>query len=363
MEGQAGANRRCADDRNQTLMKKLASVFICILLGHAAYGQLIKGSVLDAGDQSTIPYASVYFNGTMVGTASDAEGNFQLDITKYASKPLIIRAIGYKSFTLTLIPDKKYYTISLTPSLYELEEASVHSKSLVRKRKAYLRLFKSEFLGSTGHERYCEILNEDDISFNYGSDKDEVKAYASKPIVVYNGSLGYLITYYLDEFSYDKRKDVVTFRGDIVFKEDLAIKDMEKASLYHKRREQVYLGSCMHFFRALWANKLANNGFALHRSSEEPASESFPNMYTVEEAINYKDVVFEDSRKNKYLLNAGRMAITHMSESSTITFLKSKVLFEQNGFFDPSAIRWDGQMAKQRLADMLPYEYTLSSYR
>jgi hypothetical protein len=156
---------------------------------------------------------------------------------------------------------------------------------------------------------------------------------------------------------------VVTFRGDIIFKEDLALRDTAKASLYLKRREQAYVGSCMHFFRALWANKLADNGFSIHHSSEEPGAASFPGTYTVEAAIQLKDIVFEDSRKNKYLLNAGRMAITHMSESSTITFLKSKILFEQNGFFDPSAVRWDGHMAMQRVADMLPYEYSLGSYR
>ncbi|TFH20467.1 MAG: carboxypeptidase-like regulatory domain-containing protein [Bacteroidia bacterium] len=73
-------------------MKKLASICMYLLLGHAAYSQLIKGKIYDNQVQSTVPYASVYFSGTMVGTASDADGNFQLDITKYKSNPLIIRA-------------------------------------------------------------------------------------------------------------------------------------------------------------------------------------------------------------------------------------------------------------------------------
>jgi len=339
-------------------MKKLASICISLFLGHAAYSQIIKGKIYDDQDQSTIPYASVYFSGTMVGTASDADGNFQLDITKYKLKPLIIRAIGFETYTLKIIPGKDPYKIYLTPSLYEIEEVSVATKSLARKRKAYLRLFKSEFLGKTGNERYCEILNESDISFNYGSDKDIVKAFASEPIVVYNGSLGYLITYYLDEFSYDKKRDVVTFRGDIVFKEDLALKNSDMRTTYHKKRELAYSGSCMHFFRALWADNLEANGFSVNRSSNEQSSDAFPAMYTVDEDVRYMDMVIQDNRNNKYLMYSENLAITHMSQSSRITLLKSKVVFEQNGFFDPSAIRWDGQMATQRVADMLPYEYS-----
>jgi len=339
-------------------MKRLASICISILLGYTAYGQIIKGIIYDNQDQSTVPYASVYFSGTMVGTASDPEGNFELDITKYASKPLIIRAIGYEVHTLKLLPGKDAYKISLKPSLYEIEEVSVATKSLARKRKAYLRLFKSQFLGSTGNERNCEILNESDISFNYGSDKDIVKAYALEPIVVYNGALGYLITYYLDEFSYNKRRDVVVFRGDIVFKEDLALKDSELRMAYYKKREQAYFGSCMHFFRALWVDNLQANGFSVNRSSKEQSSETFSAIYTVDENIRYTDIVIQDNRNNKYLMYSENLAITHMSQSSRITLLKSKVVFEQNGFFDPSAIRWDGHMAEQRVADMLPYEYS-----
>lgn len=340
-------------------MKKLVSISICILLGHAAYGQLIKGTVFDAEDQSAIPYASVYFSGTMVGTASDEDGQFEIDITKYKTKPLIIRAIGYEAYTLKLIPDGEPYKILLTPSRYEIEEVAVSTKSLARKRQTYLRLFRSEFLGNTGNQRNCQILNEEDISFMYAAHKDSVIAFATEPIVIFNGSLGYLITYYLDDFSYDKKRDVVTFKGDIVFKEDLGIKDVEMRPTYHRKRKLTYLGSCMHFFRALWADQLEPNEFSVTRSLYEKASDTYSSAYTVDEDIRYKDMVILDNRSNKYLMSSVNLAVEYHSQSSRITLLKSKVLFEQNGFFDPSAIRWDGHMAMQRVADLLPYEYFL----
>ncbi|MCK4879708.1 MAG: carboxypeptidase-like regulatory domain-containing protein [Bacteroidales bacterium] len=337
-------------------MKKIVSISALIIIGSVTYCQVIKGTIFDSETKTTIPYAAIYFTGTLVGTASDQDGIFELDITKYASKPLTIRAMGYEPFTLKAIPADEQYTIYLIPSSFEIEEVSVSTKSLVRRRQAHLRLFRREFLGTTGNERECKILNENDITFNYGSDKDTVKAYASKPIVVYNGALGYVITYYLDEFEYDKDRHVVTFTGDIVFNEDLAIKDRNNQS-YSKKRELAYYGSCMHFFRALWANNLKATGFVIIHSSNNQLTDSYKYATGADKFIKYKDIVIQDNKNNQYLMYSDNLQIFYMAQSSNMIFLKSKVLFEQNGFFEPSAIRWEGDMAEQRVADMLPYEY------
>jgi hypothetical protein len=339
-------------------MKKLFSILVLIVLGSLVYSQVINGTIFDIQSKSTIPYAAIYFTGTLVGTAADEDGNFEIDITDYASMPLTIRAIGYESFTLKIIPTDELCKIYLTPSSYEIEEVSVQTKSLVRRRKAYLRLFRREFLGTTGNERECEIMNENDITFNYGSDKDTVKAYASAPIVVYNGALGYIITYYLDEFEYDKDRNIITFKGDIVFSEDLAVKDRNNHS-YTKKRELAYYGSCMHFFRALWANNLRATGFVIIHSSNNQLSDSYKYATGEDKFIKYKDIVIQDNKNNRYLMYSDNLQIFYKAQSSNMIFLKSKVLFEQNGFFDPSAIRWEGDMAEQRVADMLPYEYSL----
>jgi hypothetical protein len=40
-----------------------------------------------------------------------------------------------------------------------------------------------------------------------------------------------------------------------------------------------------------------------------------------------------------------------------MSFLKNKVFFEEDGYYDPIAVIWSGTMARQRIADFLPYEY------
>lgn len=65
----------------------------------------------------------------------------------------------------------------------------------------------------------CKIINEEDITFNYDSDRDTLRAFARKPIVIHNHALGYIVTCYLDEFEYDKRMKITYFVGETLFNE------------------------------------------------------------------------------------------------------------------------------------------------
>ena len=202
-------------------MKKIILIFLFINFNIVAYNQVIKGTILE--NKTRIPIlATVYFNGTFVGTQSDLDGNFELDISKNTSMPLTISSIGYYSVNLTSFSTNKPLIIYLTPKVYEVKEVVISSKSLVRKRKANLNLFKKVFLGTTANARNCKIINENDITFNYDSDRDTLKAFASKPLLIINRALGYKITYYLDRFEYSKRDRSMLFTGTLIFNEDLA---------------------------------------------------------------------------------------------------------------------------------------------
>jgi hypothetical protein len=47
-----------------------------------------------------------------------------------------------------------------------------------------------EFLGRAVYSNGCEILNEKDITFNYGSDSVTLRAIAFQPLQVHNKALG-----------------------------------------------------------------------------------------------------------------------------------------------------------------------------
>ena len=126
-------------------MKQFYLLLIFISLYSSAFSQIIKGTILEKGVNNTPIFATIYFNGTFVGTFSDQNGIFELDISKNKSMPLTISAIGYYSVTLTEFLKTKPLVIYLQPKIYKLEEATVNAKSLSRKRRNNLRLFRDEF--------------------------------------------------------------------------------------------------------------------------------------------------------------------------------------------------------------------------
>jgi hypothetical protein len=327
-------------------MKKLILLFLFINVYLVAYNQVIKGTIYDKTTKSVVYSASVYINGTFLGTLSDQNGNFQLNISKYPSMPLTISAIGYFSVILNDYSAVKPLEIYLNPKMFELNEVVVNAKSHTWERRENLTIFRNEFLGTTGNAVNCKIANEDDIRFKNSTDKDTLTAFASKPILVENRALGYKITYYLDKFEYAKESKTFFFKGNIIFMEDSTTDDSKK-QFFERKRKYAYLGSRMQFFRALWADDLNSAGFTVKNSANE--------------TIGYNKLVSQKDSRTKYLKSTKGMGICYLTKQPTsfVIFLKENVYFDSNGYFDPSGISWEGEMSRQRIADLLPYEYSI----
>jgi hypothetical protein len=227
-----------------------------------------------------------------------------------------------------------------------LDEVIVTDKSHAKERKENLRTFRNVFLGTTGNANNCEITNENDIRFKFSSYKDTLKAFAMKPILIDNRALGYKLTYYLDKFEYNKQDSSFLFIGNIIFREDS--RSIEAKKKYIKRnRENAYFGSRMHFFRSLWFDDLDSVGFKIRNSSYD--------------TLDYKHIVAQYDKHSKYLKYHGSLGISYFNaqQTSLLIFLKDSVLFDPNGYFEPYAISWEGEMAQKRIADQLPYEYSI----
>jgi hypothetical protein len=315
-----------------------------VSLGINLPGQQIKGVVLDQQTGSPIDFASVYIDGTFAGTTTDEEGRFELDITEYKAKPLMISALGYYSNSIKDYKPGVIQQVLLKPRIFEIEEVSVSTKSLVRKRRQYIQIFKREFLGHTTYARGCMILNEEDLTFNYNNDGDTLRAFARRPLQIQNPALGYNITYFLERFEYIWKKGTVLYTGSILFTRDLVAEGLHVLR-YERRRKFAFTGSSKHFFRSLWTNSLEKEGFTVH-------------VYRTSDELNYDQIVHQDLKGRKYLEYGEELVIRYSDYLSYIAFLKPKAYFEKDGFFDPTAILWSGKIASQRIADFLPYEYT-----
>ena len=328
-------------------VKKILILLQIISFSQLGYAQVIKGTILDQSNNSKIAFATVFINGTALGTYTDQNGYFKLDITKFNSMPLTISALGYFSVTLPSFSMDKPIVVHLKPKIFQLKEVVINSKLIDRERTADLRIFRNEFLGTTDNARSCQIINEKDITFNTGNSDDTLKAYASKPITIYNNALGYIIIYYLDKFEYYKKSKSFFYSGNCIINEDSTSSKTQK-QLIERRRKYAYLGSRMHFFRSLCEDNLESTGFVIRNSLDKNLS--FVNLVIVDDSLKKSLAYKEDLR----------IAYYSRVFTSFIHFVKGSVFFDKTGYFDAFGVIWDGQMGRQRIGDLLPYEYKIN---
>jgi hypothetical protein len=327
-------------------MKRSILILLLFTFFINSNAQIVRGTILDKSNGNKIENASVFINGTSAGTYTDKEGYFELDITRYSLMPVTISALGYYSVTINDYSKDKPFVTSLMPKTFQLNEVVINSKKIDRERRANLKIFKDEFVGITENAAKCVIMNENDIRFVLSSDNDTLKAVALKPLEIYNNALGYKITYFLDKFEYSRQGKTFNYEGNVIFNEDLATEDT-KSRLFERKRKYAYQGSRIQFFRALWSDNLKSTGFLIKNSKYE--------------ILDYKDLVVVGDSLKKYLSYNNDLKIYYYSKypNSYIYFIKKNVYFDRNGYFDASGLIWEGQMVRQRIGDLLPYEYKM----
>jgi hypothetical protein len=334
-------------------MRKTALVILLLCLCTEAYNQIIQGTIRDQNSDSTINFASVYFNGTFVGTHSDRYGRFTLDISNNRSMPLTVSALGYFSVTITDFSAGKPFAIYLEPKIFELNEVviSASAKAMARARKENMRLFKTQFLGTTLNSLKCDIINEDDISLVNNSVTETLRAFSSHPIIIENRALGYHLSYYLDNFEYCRSTGSLKLTGNCLFKDDSTSTKAEQQN-FNRKRKTAYLGSRMHFFRELWKNSFDSTGYVVKSPNNDILKKS--------QFVFQSDSIV-DGVHPQFLRYEGSLNVSYYSKTSDsrILVIDPYVYFDKDGYFEPLGISWEGKMSLQRIADLLPFEYSV----
>jgi hypothetical protein len=111
-------------------MKIACSLFVSALLFLQAIGQetIITGKVIDKTTGEGIPFASVFFKNTTVGTSTNFEGQFELK-TSHPGDSLIASYIGYKPLAKKIIKGKtQNIAFYLTADVINIEAFTVSAK-------------------------------------------------------------------------------------------------------------------------------------------------------------------------------------------------------------------------------------------
>ena len=94
----------------------------------------IKGKVINISTNEPVSYTNIGIEGTLHGTASDDQGNFELKIPKeLISKNIYFSAVGFKNkqFAVNKLFDRDFYIIKMESKSYGIDNIDIAAKNMV----------------------------------------------------------------------------------------------------------------------------------------------------------------------------------------------------------------------------------------
>jgi hypothetical protein len=115
-------------------MKLLWTFVLFTLLITRLHGQVITGTVIDSSNSEPLEYVNIGVIGTPIGTITDKNGNFKIDITGQPLNAIIrVSMISYKPQTFTIEELRnKENTIKLTQAPVQLREVAVRPSGEIK---------------------------------------------------------------------------------------------------------------------------------------------------------------------------------------------------------------------------------------
>lgn len=248
---------------------KVVLLFFVLFSSGRGYSQSLKGKVFSNSTQTGIGFVNVVIVGKNIGTVSDRDGNFTIELDNiFNSDSLRFSIIGYESETLSILQfsEDSTKTVFLDLKVYKLLEVSViHKKG--RKQKeiiigtpVFSNDLKSGFdnndLGSelgirvnVNHEVLLQDINLNVATCTFDSVTYRLNIYQSENQIDYENILTepIYISFSKDEIknviTYDLRKYSIIVEGNLVIALEL-YKDLGEGSLlFHT---EFFTGSTYH---------------------------------------------------------------------------------------------------------------------
>ena len=352
-------------------------IAMLVVLGSTRLGGQIyqvSGRITDAETGIPVETATVYMDGTSVGTITDPDGNFTLEGVNLPGR-LIVSHVSYQisSHTLDEPTHLENLAISLNKKVVMLGEATIIHDLL---RTEYVRRFKKWFLGMDYEEFRADILNDTVLIFNALENKG-FSVQTTGPIIVTQPHTGYTIKIDLVSFSLKYREDLGGFHmsvlGFFFFEPVDPVSPRERRALA-RNRVKLFYNSGMHFRRSLYHNQLMQNGYMFQSACQPPEVDPYEENFLYDMQAQY----IQDSYGNKvlYLTDFGcdkfRITYYHTTgfnpvdltylesrhvERSALQFLKDTIRIYPSGRIADNSMLFGGKIGRKGVASMLPDEY------
>jgi hypothetical protein len=363
-------------------MKKSAFFFLVSLISFSAISQnayfYVSGIVINQENNQPMQGASVFAENTTIGTTTNAEGKFSLQLPA-GGYDLIVSFTGYGTERRRITSsdaENRNLSFSIKPKEKEMEAVAVISSAEVKNGwEKYGGFFIENFIGKSENSAACNIKNPEKLHFFFYRKKNKLKITSEEPIMVENRALGYLIHYALDSFTYAYETQTAFYTGNPLFEELVPSDDVQRQT-WVNNREKAYRGSILHYMRSLFQKRIVEEGFQtqyiLNYQGRDTAL-PFKNIYG---SLNYQ----KDDSLQVVSINPAqrRLVILYLNEKPEQGFLADNpgersdfeysvltlqpgepIYVEQNGFYyDQADITMSEYWGWSKVADQLPYNYT-----
>lgn len=353
----------------------------------------VAGTVTEAGSNNPVVYATIYINGTTIGTITNPEGLFSLDNVVPPCE-IVISHISYE----TEIIDFKYFKdtvlqIKLNPRDVELGIIEVMDKNL---REENLKHFKNRFLGTDYWGKNAFILNDSVLVFSREKASDrEVHFFESEflpvdsssvlftvnakaPLLINMPLLGYKLHINLIHYTELLTGNIDDYRfhtlGYFYFQtEEDASK--RKTNRFGKKRLEAYYNSDRHFCHSLYNNQLLENGYEVLHSVFNPETDfnEFKEFELDKHIVSSGGTAKIVGLKNKRLIiqyfeyNNRPVNLVKIKERrnqmpleivlSRIYFLKDSCTIRADGSRPDNSIMFGPKIGDKRVGAMLPDDF------
>lgn len=270
-------------------MRLLPGLLLLFLGSLCASAQTnLSGTLLDAATGEPVAFATVYLDGTSKGEVTGDDGKFLLRNVALPAT-LVVSHLNYVNRTLPVTDFKAPLTIRLAPSEEVLASVEITDENLREKTVAE---FKNLLIGTDDWGKGSRLRNDEVLRFDrdyvektvvvrtdrmrkmlqerdnpearwsadgktyYYEEPENLKAVTVAPLKIELPHLAYVLRMDLNQFLAHYAEGRRAYLGTFFFS------DTEEIKPRHLRnRQRAYLGSAMHFARALLDNALGTNGF------------------------------------------------------------------------------------------------------
>lgn len=341
-------------------MKKIYALSLFLLIHVTVMAQTaftITGQIKNVKGEP-IESATVFIDGSKQITKSDNTGTFKFYNLSAGTYQVVINMIGYKSEKRNVIISTQSASISLAMQEKQLmlAEVVIGNNS---KREQWLAIFLKNFLGLTPNAEACKITNTDIIDFS--TNKNFIEAQTEDFLEIENPSLGYTIKYLLRAFRYNQLTGITSFDGELIFQEMTG--SAQQIETWKENRKDAYLGSFMHFIRAVYAGKTQQENYTAYEvmNSDQPMKIS-NKQFDIPSATIKSDTALHTLKFKRPLYvmyNKPGSANSEIYDAVFRLFLENAQIDAKGSYVDYKSFFLQGYWARRRFGDQLPFEYQL----